>query len=365
MRFKIQKLLIFLIITRLLILILPWLLITLLFPENHPQTFLDFTMAAWNRWDAPHYLYIAQHWYTNIGDEANFIVFFPLYPSIVKALSFIADPVISGIIISSTFFILGSYYFYELIKIDYSEKIARWAVIAMAIFPTSYFFNAPYTESLFLFIFATSLYAARKNNWIIAGLATALGCITRPFGILLLPAILVEWWVSKDRDWRQVPIIILPSTVTILFYLYLNKIIYGNIFEFRNILADHWQKHFMSPIASIMDTWRIAFSGGLNSFVIMVGWAEAITITLSWILIPFAFKYLRKSWAVYYTLSIILFSSTSFILSTPRYLLSIPPIFVLIAIAEKNTFFRLTWRFVSIALLFCFAILFARGQWAF
>ncbi len=361
---NLNKLMIFLVITRLLILILPWLLITLLFPENHPQNFFDFTITSWNRWDAPHYLYIAQHWYTNIGDEANFIVFFPLYPLIIKALLF-TNPVIVGMITSSLFFVLGSYFFYELVKLDHSEKIARWATIAMATFPTSYFFNAPYTESLFLFLFATSFYAARKNNWIMAGLLIAFGCVTRPFGILLLPAILTEWLVSQNRKWRSLPIILLPSTITISFYLYLNKLVYGNIFEFQHILASHWQKHFMSPLTSIMDSWRIAFSGGLNSFVIMVGWMEALTITLSLILIPFVFKYLRKSWAVYYTLSIVLFSSTSFILSTPRYLLSVPPIFVLIALAEKNTFFKLTWRFISIALLFCFTILFVRGQWAF
>jgi Gpi18-like mannosyltransferase len=365
MRFKTQKLLIFLIFTRIVLLVLPWLLITLLYPENQPQNLINFTLNAWNRWDATHYLYLAQNWYTNTGDAANFIVFFPLYPLIIKVFLFTFNPVVIGIITSSTFFILGSYVFYELIKIDYPEKIARWATIALALFPTSYFFNAPYTEALFLLIFSTSLYAARKNSWVLAGLLAALGCITRPFGILLLPTILVEWLVNKNRNWKQIPVIIFPSIITVFFYLYLNQLIYGNMFEFQNILANHWQKHFMSPLASIMDTWRIAFYGGLNSFGIMVGWAEAITITTSWILIPIAFKYLRKSWAVYYTLSIILFSSTSFILSSPRYLLSVPPFFVLIAIAEKNTFFRLSWRFISIALLLSFAILFARGQWAF
>jgi hypothetical protein len=130
-------------------------------------------------------------------------------------------------------------------------------------------------------------------------------------------------------------------------------------------LTLHWQKHLISPFASILDSWQVALSGGLSNYVLMVGWAESLTITLSWILIPFAFKYLRKSWAVFYTLSILLFSSTSFILSTPRYLLSIPPFFVLIALAERNYLFKIAWRVTSVALLFSLAILFARGQWAF
>ncbi len=361
-----QALLIFLIITRLLILILPWLTITLLFPELPHQNLLDFTAVAWNRWDAPHYLYIAEHWYTNIGDPANFIVFFPLYPLILKPLAVIlGNSAAFGVLISNILFIIGGYYFYKLVALDYPEKIAMWATIALAIFPTSYFFSAPYTESLFLLIFSLAMYAARKGKWIWSGMFAGLGTITRPFGMLLIPAILTEWYMDKNRKWTSLPIIVLPSLIAGLFYLYLNKNIYGDYFAFQKILTNNWQKHLASPIKSVWDSWHIALGGGLTNYTLLVGWAEAVTITIAWILIPFVFKYLRKSWAVYYTLSIVLFSSTSFILSTPRYLLSIPPFFVLIALAEKNYLFKIVWRFTSVALLFCLAILFARGQWAF
>jgi hypothetical protein len=180
-----------------------------------------------------------------------------------------------------------------------------------------------------------------------------------------LAGILVEWFYTKNRTWKSLPIIIFPSIVTVIYYLFLNQNIYGDPLMFQKILANHWQKHLISPIAGIMDSWRIALSGGLTNFVLMVGWAEAITTTISWTLIPLSFRYLRKSWAIFYTLSVIAFSSTSFILSTPRYLLSIPPLFVLIAMAQENYLFKIVWNFVSIALLFSLAILFARGQWAF
>lgn len=366
MRFRTEKLLFFILLTRILVMILPWLTINLLFPELPHQSFLDFTSTAWNRWDAPHYLYLAQQWYTNNGDPANFIVFFPLYPLVLKPLivSF-GNPVLSGIFISNIIFILGCYFFYKLVSLDYSEKIAMWTVAALATFPTSYFFSAPYTESLFLLFFCTSLYSARKGKWIWSGIFMSFGVITRPFGALLLPAILTEWFYDRKRKWSSLPVIALPSMLTASWYLFLNKTVYGNYFAFQKILTDNWQKHTASPVASILDSWRIAFGGGLTNYTILVGWAEGLTITLAWILIPFAFKYLRKSWAVYYSLSIVLFSSTSFILSTPRYFLSIPPFFVLIALAEKNYLFKTAWRFVSVALLFCLSMLFVRGQWAF
>jgi Gpi18-like mannosyltransferase len=366
MRFKIEKLLIFALAVRLLTLILPWLTINLFFPQNQPVSLIQFTQTAWSRWDASHYLYLAEHWYTSFGDEANFIVFFPLYPLVLKPIIFILGNVaVSGIATSIVLFLAGIYYFYKLVAIDYSEKVATYAVVALIIFPTSYFFNTPYTESLFFLIFNITMYAARKEKWILSGIFSGLATVTRPFGFLILPAILIEWLMNKKRNWRELPIITIPTIFAGLSYLYLNNVVFGNPFEFQKILATHWQKHLMSPIASIIDSWRIALSGGLTNYVVMVGWAESVTITLSWILIPFAFKYLRKSWAIFYTLSILLFSSTSFILSTPRYLLSIPPFFVLIALAERNYLFKIIWRVTSVALLFSLAILFARGQWAF
>lgn len=366
MRPKLENLLYFALLTRILTLILPWLTITLLFPDKTHLNFIEFTQISWSRWDAAHYIYLATHWYTNMGDAANFIVFFPLYPFILKGfLFFIKDAAFVGIAVSIILYLAGSYYFYKLVVLDYPEKIARWATIALAIFPTSYFFNAPYTEALFLLIFSLTMYTARKENWILAGIFAGLGVITRPSGIILLPAILVEWFFGKNKKWKFLPALITPTILSGLSYLYLNKIIYGNPFEFKNILASHWQKHLVSPISSIIDSWRIAFSGGLTNFVIMVGWAEAITITISWILVPIAFMKLRRSLAVFYFLSILLFSSTSFILSTPRYLLSVPPIFLLAALAQKNYLFKIIYQFASIALLICLSIIFARGQWAF
>lgn len=366
MRFKAEKLLIFVVLTRLFLLVFPWITNTLLFPEKSPLNFLQFTQTAWNRWDAPHYLYLAQNWYTTVGDPANFIVFFPLYPLVIKPLVILTqNAALSGIFASTIFFVLGAYYFYKLVAIDYPEKIARWAVVTLAIFPTSFFFNAPYTESLFILLLCLSFYCARKERWILSGLFAGLGTLTRPYGFLITIAVLIEWFMFKKRKWIYLPLITIPTILTGLFYIYLNQSIYGDPFMFQKILESHWQKRLMSPYLSIKDSWDIALGGGLTNFVILVGWAEAITATISWVLIPFAFKYLRRSWAVFYTLNILLFSSTSFILSTPRYLLSVPPLFLLIALAQRNYLFRIVWNFASVGLLFCLAILFTRGQWAF
>ena len=47
-------------------------------------------LGIWDRWDAAHFLKIAQNGYTAVGDDRFLIVFFPLYPILVamgKALT--------------------------------------------------------------------------------------------------------------------------------------------------------------------------------------------------------------------------------------------------------------------------------------
>ena len=46
-------------------------------------------LEVWNRWDAPHYLDIARQGYVSTGEESRWIVFYPLYPWLVRAASLV------------------------------------------------------------------------------------------------------------------------------------------------------------------------------------------------------------------------------------------------------------------------------------
>ena len=41
----------------------------------------------WSKWDAGHFLDVAKHGYLNVGEERFFIVFFPLYPFLIRILA--------------------------------------------------------------------------------------------------------------------------------------------------------------------------------------------------------------------------------------------------------------------------------------
>ncbi len=355
------KILAFLILTRMVLLLIPWLLL------GNNFSFWEFTENSWNRRDAPHYLYIAKSGYTNQGDEANFIVFMPLYPLLVKLASLVFKNIFwSAIILSLVFFCLGCFVLYEVVKKYFSEVVARRTIVFLATFPTSYFFMAPYSESLFFFTAALSFYSASRKDWLTAGVSAGLAAFTRPFGLLLAPSILFGWLMDKKgKSVHLAFTLLLPTLAAVVIYLYMNKIIYADYFAFQKILSSHWYKQFTLPPIGLYETWQRALSGELNYYTVMIGWAEALSLTFAWILLPIAFLKLPRSWAIYYLLSILLFSSTSFILSTLRYLLSIPPVFVLLAIITKRHLFQAIWLAMSISLLLYLTLLFAGGQWAF
>jgi hypothetical protein len=98
----------------------------------------------------------------------------------------------------------------------------------------------------------------------------------------------------------------------------------------------------------------------------MVGWQEFLFIALGLGATVWCWLRSRASYAVWMTLNWLLWTSTSFVLSVPRYTLILFPIYILFARAarERPLWGRLitVWSLIFLALFVC---LFVQGQWAF
>lgn len=320
-------------------------------------------------WDGGHYIYISQHGYTNIGDEANFIVFLPLYPALLAAVNLLAgNSLLGSILISNILFIFAGIVFYKLLRRKYSEKFSAFVVILMAIFPTSYFFSSSYPESLFVLLFCLSFYLFDKNFTALSGLAASLATLTRPFGILIWPALALESLKSKNKM-AKIAILGVFAILSVSIYLIINRLVYGDFLAFQKILRDHWQKSFAFPWQGIYQSWRVAILyGQMDNYKIMVGWWEAVSSTLAWVFVPLSFykKFkIKLSWSIYYLLGVVFFTSTGFILSAPRYLLSLPPFFLILASILKSKLAKTVWIIISVILLFYLTSIAVKGQWAF
>ncbi len=339
-----------------------WRLLILILPNT------SLNLGSWNRWDTPHYLYIAEHWYATKGDEANFIVFPPLYSIIITIINLIVRNFFtSALLVSNFFFILGSTVFYLLVKKDYNEKTAIKSLILLNTFPTSYFFSIGYTESLFFFLLVSSLYLAQKKNWYKSSFLGALTFLTRTMGLITLPTLLFTLLIEKINLKSKIKLGILitvPFTIATSIYLAINWSSFGKVFAFKEVLETHWYKHIDFPWVSIRNSLGF-LKGPLTHNSLMLGIFEGGLAILSFALIPFIIKKLKvRDWA-YYILSILFITSTSFLLSTPRYFLSIPPLFIFLGLITERKLIFITLVLSFSFLLLYFSTLFVQGQWAF
>ena len=146
---------------------------------------------ATERQDAVWYLRLADEgWSTDDASAA----FFPLYPLTVRAAAWIlpGDELLAALLVSNLAFLGALLALFALTAEAFGERIARRAIVVAAIFPTSFFFLAPYTESLFLALSILAFREARHDRWGRVAVFGALAALTRSVGILLVPALLIE-----------------------------------------------------------------------------------------------------------------------------------------------------------------------------
>lgn len=171
------------------------------FPSQYkPQQVVAILVQGLNQWDASWYLRIAQH-----GYDQQAAAFFPLYPLLIHFLNRLGLPAaIAGILISN-FFLAGIICLcFRLASLDYDCQTALKSTWYLALFPTSFFLSATYTESLYLFLVLLTFLFLRQRRWPAAGTCGLLAASTRNLGVFLILSALWEYWqatrgkISKD-----------------------------------------------------------------------------------------------------------------------------------------------------------------------
>lgn len=163
---------------------------------------IDKLLGGMKRWDAQYFIHIAQYGYT----FENSLVFFPLFPFIVRYaaygissvlgsfLNFHSTLLISATLVNLVIFIKSADILHRLsLRVLRSECRAYKAVILFCINPASIFFSAPYSESLFAWMsFYTMLKCTDNETFrfsnidIVTCFPAGLSMITRSNGIINL-----------------------------------------------------------------------------------------------------------------------------------------------------------------------------------
>ncbi|OGO70176.1 MAG: hypothetical protein A2Z37_12130 [Chloroflexi bacterium RBG_19FT_COMBO_62_14] len=161
-------------------------------PETNPW------LEPWQRWDTLYYQAIAERGYAAFESSAFAP---PLYPLLMRwvGLAVGGNTLFAGLIVSSLAYLAALIYFYRLTRMETDERVARYATVYLALFPTAFFFLAGYAESLLLLSVVAALYHARRHEWLMAGVWAALAPLARVQGFALFPVLAYE----VARVWRE------------------------------------------------------------------------------------------------------------------------------------------------------------------
>jgi len=336
--------------------------------NERPGSFYNW-LSLWNRWDAPHYLDIARMGYVTEGVESRWIVFYPLYPWLVRAANlFVRDELAAAFLVSALASVAAGLLLYRLARLDEETSVARAAVFFMFVFPTSYFLHIGYTESLFLALALGTFLAARGRRWALAGVLGALACLTRVNGLALIPALAFEAWEEYRASGRRVSARWLWALAPLAgfgVYLLINWSVKGHPLAFMELQREFWFKKFAWPWDSVAASWRY-WRGGAPSDGLMVGWQEFFFALLGLALTVWAWLRARASYAAWMTCNWLLTCSTSFLQSVPRYTLLLFPAYIIFARASARRpeagALIAVWSLLFLAL---FLARFSQGYWAF
>ena len=236
----------------------------------------DPVLAPLARWDSVWYLRIADSGYggnaslrTGQGpllaeDSAPRTAFFPLYPMLVRGVGtlFGGSPgalLVAAYLVSLAAFLAALVLLHRLTELELGRRLARSALLLLAVFPAAVYFGVPYSESVFLLLGVGAFYAARTGHWAWAGACAGLASGTRSAGLLLVLPLALIWWQSRPRRvgdgaW------LLVAPAGIAAYAAWLGLVEGDALRFLDV-QEAWSRELTVPLAGAWDGFVAAVDG--------------------------------------------------------------------------------------------------------
>jgi hypothetical protein len=327
----------------------------------------DLFFTPWLRYDALWLIRTALNGYELAEPNIHRM---PLYPVLMRLLHQIIGGHIglSALIVANLAFILALGYFYRLVRLDEEDATAWRATIYLAIFPTAFFYLVGYAESLFLLGAVGAFYYARKGDWLKAGSLGTVCALARPQGIIVLLPLALEFWQQQRATWRQqwpkaLPLLLIPLSVA-LYALYWQMTL--GLQAGLDAYQSYWR---VQPDAGIpgQSVWLgvSAVAQGvhpINNSIDLVFTLFGLAMTV------WAMRTLRSPYWLFMGLNVLVAISRPIIeyplLSMPRFVLTLFPLYILLARASQTS--AKTNRLIvypSLTLLLFFSAQFALGGW--
>ncbi len=328
-------------------------------------TGVDRVFDAFSRWDAWHYTRLAGSGYPS--SDPSRAAFFPLFPTLLRLVAelqgrtdrpglFVAAVVVANICLVAATIALAA-----LVRLELGPDDARRSAWYLLAFPTTLFLTAGYSESLFLLLTVGAVLACRTDRWLLAAGLGLLAAVTRPVGLVLALPLAVEalvvWRASGRPSWRPAVAVLAPCIGLGGWMLFLAA-------DYHDPLAFlHAQQGWDRSLELPWDTFVHFFEGhltlqaGLHSLTDLAFTLAGIALAI------LAWRWLRPSYALYLTALLLVPLSTGTLLSMPRFLLVMFPVYLVLAILGRRFAFHETVLVVGMGLASLFMVMYAQWYW--
>ena len=170
-----------------------------------------------------------------------------------------------GMLVSLLFLPLALFFVYRIAEVGWGEQVARTTTLALAFFPTAFFLNSVYTESLFLALSAGALWACRvKKDLLLACVLAGFAGATRNVGVFLLVPLFLEWLKEaresgsgREQLVRGASLALVPSGL--LGYMAFLWWRFGDPFLFYTA-QEAWNRRPVDPLTLTVDVFAEAYA---------------------------------------------------------------------------------------------------------
>ncbi len=310
------------------------------------------------RWDSYWYLDIAEHGYSfHSGDSLSNVAFFPLYPFLIRISTpiFFGQANIAGWFISAVSLLLVLIYFYKLIKRFHPNINPHLVLVFLLLFPTAFFLNAIYTESLFLFLSIAAFYYMFSKNLLLSGIFGFLASVTRPSGVYLFIPLLWEYYRQNSSIralFRKESLFVFLTPLGFAVTLLIDYLLFRDPLLFFKV-EGWWGRGFnlRSVYINLFSQPSVVnFACDVSFFFFAAAAAY------------FLFKNIRTSYGLYVLVTILPAIASGTLLSIGRYILVLFPIYILLA-SIKNKYIQALVLFNFSLYLAMFTTLFVNYYW--
>jgi len=316
-------------------------------------------LGVWERFDTLWYVHISQSGY----DRPDAVVFYPLYPLLIRTLAAILrHPLAAALLIStaSCFFLFWG--FQKLFELDLPRETVQRAMVFYAAWPASFMLFAGYPDSMLTALAIWSVYAARRERWLRAGALGFLAGLTKAAGALVIvPILAIAWREHRLRLWRA-----WPAAMCLLgplaFALYLKT---AGLPSPAEAYPKYWRTQVAFPWDTLWASLKPFWSGraeGTQAPDLLLAFNLLMLLFIS---APTFVKKLRVESRLYAFVALIFFllkKTDPLLQSVNRYLLSVFPAFAAWGLLIGNRFVLVTIIFVISILNF--VLLLAFFEWA-